>query len=243
MTFILVLLSVLSYRVSVREHHASIYCGVILLFNQQRYKFDAWKRNIWGKDNYSALFTILHQTSHFTWSTRTTVHDGQLETSLAQVLYLDIEVFPASAHYRLNKWIVWPQVSQCSVITLWEKEKWSYLTLCSGANSNNSLKLTICFSLKLILLCSESFLRPNFPPTTSPFAFPAELDMMFSSYDTFLSPPPSCRASSSSSYALYNTVSPRVCVIGWYRGRLSDWSSACMLSVFLWLHGVLAGWN
>lgn len=59
---------------------------------------------------------------------------------------------------------------------------------------------------------SESFLRPNFPPTTSPFAFPAELDMMFSGYDTFLSPPPSCRASTSSSYALYNTVCPRVCV-------------------------------
>lgn len=55
---------------------------------------------------------------------------------------------------------------------------------------------------------------------------------MFSGYDTFLSPPRSCRASASSSYALYNTVCVRVSVCVCHSDKVADCQTGHLLACF-----------
>lgn len=106
-------------------------------------------------------------------------------------------------YYGLNEWI------NCFVLVVGgsctEKMGKDLVCLCVTGPTVIPHRNSKC-TFQMILLCSLSQLCDfvNSQTWTSPFASIAELDMMFSNYDTSRRPP--FRAASSSSYVLHNTV-------------------------------------
>lgn len=77
--------------------------------------------------------------------------------------------------------------------------------------------------IRVTFPCQTPPAAPPSPPPPPPFAAVAELDLMFSGYDTSQLPP--SRAASSSSSALHNTVCVLVCVCACVteRDRHREW--------------------